>query len=309
MAMGWPLPTLLLATAAGGAAATSPPLPPPTHLRVDGLLASASSSSSSSSSSSCALGVSVRPVFTAVVDCGTVNDTHDLPMALRFVASHHNGTVAWDSGFVAPGASSGAECGVQLTAGTSYRLRSMWQSAGGRASPLTAPADGCFTTALATEADWRGAQWVGAGHGEFATNFTISPAAVPPTCAGGHKLTGRAFLSAPGGGQLRVNGHVVGGGGAAAHDPGVAPWLDWTKAMHHHVVDVSSVLRLGVNQVTLLTGCGAWCPSQAPTWAHSGRAIRTPAGAQPMAKLLLLAHCEEEPHGAAAVASFFGGRF
>ena len=257
----------------------------PSRLRADGLVAAAPSS--------CALGVSTHPVFTAVID-GAAQGAQDLPAGLRFVISHRNATVVWDSGFVSPGAASGVACGGALRPGTSYLLRAQWKASDGRVSLAAA---GCFTTALATEADWRGAAWVGAGHGEFAANFSIAAAAVQP-CIGA-KIAGTAFLSAPGGAQLLVNGQLVG------DDAGVAPWLDWTKAMHHHVVDVSSLLRVGVNRITLLTGCGAWCPSLAPTWAHSGRAIRTPAGAQPMARLLLLAECDiaTETYSLGALAS------
>ena len=59
--------------------------------------------------------------------------------------------------------------------------------------------------------------------------------------------------------------------------------------MHSRTHDVSSALQPGANQILLKTGCGAWCPSLAPTCAHSGRMIHTPAGGQPLARLLLTA--------------------
>ena len=110
---------------------TKLPIPPPNHLRVDGLPAS------------CGLGASTRPAFTAVVD-RSANGPDDILLGLRFVVTHRNATVVWDSGFVRPGAGSGAVCGVSLQPGASFLLRAQWKAADGRVSPA---ASGCFTTA------------------------------------------------------------------------------------------------------------------------------------------------------------------
>ena len=92
---------------------------------------------------------------------------------------------------------------------------------------------------LTAEADWRGARWVGAGHGEFRGRLAI-PTPQPSESSGcdAEEVQARAFVSAPGGALLRVNGALVG-----TDEIGVAPWLDWTKAMHVRVLDLSAHLR------------------------------------------------------------------
>ena len=166
-------------------------------------------------------------------------------------------------------------CTASLLAASTFVVTALWEDTKGRQYPA---GQGNFDTGLLSESDWRGAQWVGAGHGEFSTTFTL------PQTDKKQTLRGRAYVVAPGGHLLYVNGALVG-----SDDIGVAPWLDWTKQMHSRTHDVSRELRNGVNKLVLKTGCGAWCPSAAPTWAHSGRIIHTPAGKQPLARLLLTA--------------------
>ena len=181
------------------------------------------------------------------------------------------------------------KCGASLLPGASFVATALWQDAAGKQHPA---GEGSFDTGLLSEADWRGAPWMGAGHGEFAATFTLADDAPKRS---------RAYVAAPGGQLLYVNGALVG-----TDSIGVAPWLDWTKQMHSRTYDVSGELRSGLNTIVLKAGCGAWCPSAAPTWAHSGRIIHTPAGKQPVARLLLTvgrpgSHAGEALH---VVASF-----
>jgi len=172
------------------------------------------------------------------------------------------------------------KCGVALLPAATFVVSAVLQDATG--TQRTA-GEGSFDTGLFAEADWQDAPWVGAGHGEFTATFTL-----PAADAAARR--GRAYVSAPGGHLLYLNGELIG-----SDTIGVAPWLDWTRQMHSRTHDVSSALRSGANHVLLKTGCGAWCPSAAPTWAHSGRMIHTPAGAQPLARLLLTAGSRCDP--------------
>ena len=180
------------------------------------------------------------------------------------------GAETWAGNTSVGGGGPAVKCGAALLPGASFVATALWQDAAGKQHPA---GEGSFDTGLLSEADWRGAPWMGAGHGEFAATFTL---------AEGTATRGRAYVAAPGGQLLYVNGALVG-----TDSIGVAPWLDWTKQMHSRTYDVSAELRSGVNTLVLKAGCGAWCPSAAPTWAHSGRMIHTPAGKQPLARLLL----------------------
>ena len=113
------------------------------------------------------------------------------------------------------------------------------------------------------------------------------------------------------------------GGGVVGSDPvGVAPWLDFTAAIHHRVFDLTPHLvavaasvsthaethhagggaKRGINgdddddvAVVLAAGCGAWCPNTAPTWEHSHRTIHTTAGGLPLLRALIVV---EDANGA-----------
>ena len=259
---------VLVAAAAGAAAArsTTPLLrlhgsgePGPTAardsylLRADGLPAWAEAGP--------ALGVTLRPHLTAVLDLREEEDSHDkpsttllrsLPTALRVIVRRsptpagaplpidRAGTTSWSGNVSVAAGSAGAvgvRCGVQLLPATSYEFEAQWIDADGGASPEHPASTGLFTTGLTVEVDWRGARWVGAGHGEFRGLLAIPPPK-PGDSACAEEVQARAFVSAPGGALLRVNGAVVG-----TDEIGVAPWLDWTKAMHVRVLDLSAHLR------------------------------------------------------------------
>ena len=87
-----------------------------------------------------------------------------------------------------------------------------------------------------------------------------------------------------------VDGKVVG-----SDSVGMAGWLDWTAAVHHRVVDLTPLMNVSTGSSTTLVlaaGCGAWCPSTAPTWEHSHRTINTPDGAQPVLRALVVVENE-----------------
>eukprot|EP00936_MAST-01D_sp_MAST-1D-sp1_P000706 g706.t1 len=187
-------------------------------------------------------------------------------------------TMVYDSGDVRQNATAfGVRCGIALDGGKVYRWTASWRASDGRASAVSAPVR--FVTALRdASADWRGAQWVGDGHGQFRASFTLNGSSVDAA-----RTDALAFVAAPGGFVLRLNGDVVPGG----DDVGVSGWFDWTVSIPTTTVDLTPLLKPGLNVLLLTVGCGAWCPSPAPTWAHSGRVVHTAAGALPLAKLAL----------------------
>ena len=255
---------LVLVVAAAGAAAraTTPPLlplhgsgePGPTTgapenylLRADGLPAWAEAGP--------ALGVTLRPHLTAVLDLRDEDsgDQPSAPTTLRVLVRRsatpagaplpidRAGGTSWAGNVSVAAGSAGAvglRCGVELLPATSYEFEAQWIDADGGASPEHPASTGFFTTGLTAEADWRGARWLGAGHGEFRGLLAVpNPKPIDSACDAA-EVQARAFVSAPGGALLRVNGALVG-----TDEIGVAPWLDWTKAMHVRVLDLSAHLR------------------------------------------------------------------
>ena len=269
-------------------AVASVPTPPPVvSLRVDGLPVPA-------------LGVTASPHISATLPSAGATPITALLVTVRREGGgpiDAAGADVWSGNATVGAGGPAVHCGASLLPGASFVVSARWIYGSGQRRPA---GDGSFDTGLFAEADWRGAPWVGAGHGEFAANFTLS-------AADAAARRGRAYVAAPGGALLFVNGELIGSdtivGTSNPHHylipgsfltdalyfQGVAPWLDWTKQMHSRTHDVSSALQPGANQILLKTGCGAWCPSLAPTCAHSGRMIHTPAGGQPLARLLLTA--------------------
>lgn len=199
----------------------------------------------------------------------------------RVVVSDFSGKVVWDSGLVVPSASnqsslaSAVRVPVVLEEGVTYSWTAQWQDTSGRESSPSARA--WFDVAVVSTSGWRGAAWVGAGHAEMQTEFAL------PDDAPLSSLRARVNVAAPGGAVVWVNGRVAGNDSV-----GIAGWLDWTRATYSRVVDIGPLLVAGTsNKVRVGFGCGAWCPSNVPTWLHSHRAVATPAGGQPLARVLV----------------------
>ena len=268
-----------------------------------------------------AIGVgSARPRFTfsPVASAGGARNT--TVASARVVVRAAGGALFWDSGDVPQNASAdgaGVRCGVEVPEGRAFTWTLTWRAAGG-GSPSSLPsAPARFVTALRSDAGWRGARWVGAGHGQFRARFDLSAAAASlaavrgAAVAGGNlTLTALAFLSAPGGAVLTLNGDTALPGGDRV---GVSAWFDWTRSLPSTAHDLTPLLLLPAaatrrrkggegggaaslqndaqnaqNELLLTIGCGSWCPCHVPTWDHSGRAVLTAAGAQPLARLLLV---------------------
>lgn len=84
---------------------------------------------------------------------------------------------------------------------------------------------------------------------------------------------------------MLVDGEVVG------DDPvGMAPWVDWVASMHHRVINFTQYVigRSETPTLVFAAGCGAWCPTTAPTWLHSHRPIHTPGGSLPVLRVLIV---------------------
>ena len=241
-----------------------------------------------------ALGVgSASPLFTFSPVAAIRNVTVATARIVVHAGSGGGGTPFWDSGDVPQSAGVdgvGVRCGVVLPEGRSFSWTVTWAAAaGGGTSAPSAPAH--FATALRTDVAWRGARWVGAGHGQFRARFDLAPALAALALGGGGggggggHLTALAFLASPGGAVLRLNGNTVPGGDLV----GVSAWFDWTRSIPTSTHDLTPLLAANNSNELLLTiGCGNWCPSAAPTWAHSGRDVHTAAGGQPLARMLLV---------------------
>merc|ERR1711965_108271 len=102
--------------------------------------------------------------------------------------------MVYDSGDVSQNATTfGVRCGVALDSGRAFRWAASWRASDGRVSASSAPAR--FVTALRDAgADWRGARWVGDGHGQFRATFDFNGSS-----ADAARADALAFVAAPGG--------------------------------------------------------------------------------------------------------------
>ena len=165
-----------------------------------------------------ALGVTASPHITAALP-----RIHSASEAASIVALHVTvrragggpvdaaGAKLWAGNATVGAGGPAVQCGASLLPGATFVVSALWEDDAGQRRPA---GEGLFDTGLFAEADWRGAPWVGAGHGEFAASF-----ALPAADAAGRR--GRAYISAPGGHLLYVNGELIG-----SDEVGVAPWLD-----------------------------------------------------------------------------------
>jgi alpha-L-rhamnosidase len=163
----------------------------------------------------------------------------------------------WDSGRI-PSAQSVnvAYAGKPLASGRTYYWKVRYWDAAGAASPYSAVAS--FGMGLLAAADWK-ARWI-AGKGLLRTEFTL-PA---------RPLRARAYISAVGWYELRLNGAKV---GRFALDPG---WTDLDRRVLYTTYDVTALLRPGRNAVGIMLGKG---------WSTSD--LR-PTGAPPVPQAALL---------------------
>lgn len=182
-----------------------------------------------------------------------------------------------------------------LSSGSAYWWNLRWQSDNGTWSEESALMR--FVTNNFDDNAWKGAQWVGAGHSQFRTQFEIPEQSNISSSSSAlslqHKLPmleaapqwdAFIFISSPGGYVVKVNGILLPGGDQV----GVQAWFDWTSELQSSVLDIAPLLLPGkVNEVEVTIGCGCWCPSAVPTWEHSGRFIHTLNGQRPLTKILI----------------------
>ena len=88
------------------------------------------------------------------------------------MVSEAAGELVWDSGRVVSNASQNVPLGsgVKLAADTAYSWSVRWWD---RAGAVSANATSSFATGLYTEADWKGARWVGGAIGQFRKAFAV----------------------------------------------------------------------------------------------------------------------------------------
>ena len=280
-------------------AASLAPLAPPHHLETEFL-------------PSPALNIgTLQPRFDFVVTSTNASERGLVMSALHVVCrAALSGHIVWDSGVTAATRAVGIYYGAignpavfPLVAGQVYTWTAQWLSSDGRVSPTSEPAQ--FGVALLSESDWHGTRWFGVGHRELRTTLDLRTSHSGLTVAYVH-------VSSPGGSVLLVNG-VLAGRDAV----GMSAWLDFTASMPSTTLNIGPLLRAGeANELVLRIGCGYWhaaaiqtrlcfllscafwghtelrpcpggirCPTPVPTDQHSGRAIHTAAGAQPLARV------------------------
>eukprot|EP00750_Incisomonas_marina_P033167 INCI9596.2.p1 GENE.INCI9596.2~~INCI9596.2.p1 ORF type:complete len:738 (+),score=90.77 INCI9596.2:144-2357(+) len=321
-----------------GHARTLVSLPPPVQLRVEYLPTWGLSSELANVPSQGAVGVGcIEPFFSfvpVVADpAGSDRNVSVASARLRIYttrpslsarpsppANDSNSDVWWDSGDVPqprPGATgaNAAALGVRYDSDGGVRLlptaqalffTMQWTAMDGRRSPPSSPAR--FVQAPNKDAEWGGAQWVGAGHGQFRATFSLPQHSAGRsdivTGVGVHPRTERMFdafvvLAAPGGAVVQVDDKTT------SDSVGVGAWFDWTASLPAYVLDVSDLLvpAQATHELRVTLGCGCWCPSPVPTVEHSGRTVHTRAGAQPLARVLLVVRNTDTGEVAVTLAS------
>jgi alpha-L-rhamnosidase len=143
----------------------------------------------------------------------------------------------WDSGNVASEESVHVVyAGKPLESGRSYVWKVRTWDAQGNASPYSLPAR--FDTGALDPGDWKG-QWISGG-GQLRKEFELS----------GKVVRARAYISALGYYELRMNGKKV---GHNVLDPG---WTTYEKRNLYVTFDVTSLLKPGKNAVGVMLGNG-----------------------------------------------------
>ena len=167
----------LVLASVGATAALVPVFPAPERLMVDYLPTPA-------------IGVgNPNPLFT--FSPVTLPDDRNVSVADArvIVVSSLTGKMFWDSGYVAMnGTSWGIRCTQALPEGQAFYWTASWRSSDGRASAVSSPAR--FVTDIWSKDAWDEASWVGAGHGEFRTQFNLDSI---------DNLDAFAFVASPGG--------------------------------------------------------------------------------------------------------------
>ena len=163
----------------------------------------------------------------------------------RVVVANSTATL-WDSGVITSSQTLNVEygcCGgtaLPLAPDRDYGWTVRWVDASGAASEA---ANATFSTALFSEADWRGSQWVAAGGSGNTLRATFSlPAAGRPTRA-------RLYIATLGAHAATLNG-------ASADTHRLSAYTVFTRRAGYFVSDVAALLRPGCNVLALTLGSG-----------------------------------------------------
>ncbi|MEO8026151.1 MAG: family 78 glycoside hydrolase catalytic domain, partial [Bryobacteraceae bacterium] len=157
--------------------------------------------------------------------------------AYQVLVTSEAGANVWNSGKVASRATAQIPyAGPALHSNRQYRWRVRYWDREGQASAYSQSAS--FTTGLLQPGDWK-ARWIEGGN-ELQHQFTIA----------GSLRRARAFVSAVGLYELRINGRRVGN---AVLDPA---WTDYRKRALYSAYDVRPLLHAGRNTIEIRLGKG-----------------------------------------------------
>ena len=134
----------------------------------------------------------------------------------------------WDSGRVTSNISQNVPLGngVKLAADTAYTWQVRWWDRAGSASVVATSA---FSTGLYTEADWKGAQWVGGQIGQYRKGFAVKAPVARAT----------AYVIGLGYYQLHMNGKQV-----STHELGAFTTFD--RRVLYDTLDLTEAVNAGL---------------------------------------------------------------
>ncbi len=172
------------------------------------------------------------------------------------------GAIAWDSGRASArgGLPTGVRCGKELKSRTSY----MWSVQYWSESLPSHVATSRFDIGLLSEADWGGAEWIGAGHNQFRL---APPERALDSLTRVSSARIKLHVAAPGGAVVEVGAAVVG-------DPvGVSLWTTNDKTVQYFTYDLTEVLlddASAAAQVIVSIGGGFFSSTVRPAKASNG---------------------------------------
>ncbi len=187
------------------------------------------------------LGIDVpQPRFSWVLEHterGQTQSAYQLLVATRVETLDHDRGDQWDSGRVQSDQSIQVVYGGKpLESGGTYYWKVRFWDKQGNASPYSRTAQ--FEMGLMGREEWKG-EWIG-GANELRKEFVLNS----------HVVRARAYVTALGYYELRVNGRKIGNN---VLDPG---WTTFSKRVLYTTYDVTSALKQGRNGVGAMLGSG-----------------------------------------------------
>lgn len=170
-----------------------------------------------------------RPTFSFVApgDRATNRSMTDYQIVVRDAAD----AVAWDSGKTSArgGLPTGVVCGADLKSGRAYTWTVQYWSD----SVASGSASSSFDIGLLAEADWAGAEWIGAGQKQFKL---MPPGLTRDSLRRVPAAKIKLHVAAPGGAVVEVGGTTIG-------DPvGLSLWTANDKTVQYFSYDLTKVL-------------------------------------------------------------------